>query len=244
MTPRTNKKATPIVTTELCKYGCGQVAKFKNASGGLMCSQSNTQCPANKKKNSASVQKGYDSGRIASATSVAPWNKGLAATNNSSVAAGVAARANAIQRGDYIPHRTPHSVQTKEVMAAKKNALYAAGWEPTCGRCKKYDYSSPIAGNIKVDGRWELELCCYLDAQNLTWSRNRKRFNYVKPDGKPSTYQPDFYVEEWGGYVEVKGYETDLDRCKWSQFPAPLKILRRKEIGELLEWLLERFAKP
>lgn len=36
-------------------------------------------------------------------------------------------------------------------------------------------------------------------------------------------------------YVEVKGYETEIDAAKWSQFPKDilLKVLRRKEIKQL-----------
>ena len=122
-------------------------------------------------------------------------------------------------------------------MAESKNELYANGWECKAGRCPKYDYSSPIAGDIKVDGSWELIFCRYADAVGLTWKRNKQRFPYVRPDGKDSTYQPDFYVDEWKSYVEVKGYETDLDTAKWSQFPEKLTVLRKNEISELDEWL-------
>lgn len=36
--------------------------------------------------------------------------------------------------------------------------------------------------------------------------------------------------------IEVKGYETDLDKAKWKYFTEKLIVLRRKEIGELDEW--------
>ena len=110
---------------------------------------------------------------------------------------------------------------------------YAAGWEPVCGRCKKYDYISPAAGKIKVDGTWELKVAKYLDSIGVKWSRNCKRFPYIKPDQSGSTYQPDFFVEDWNSYLEVKGYETDLDRCKWSQFTEPLIVWRYEEIKKL-----------
>lgn len=79
--------------------------------------------------------------------------------------------------------------------------------------------------------------CQYADLYGLTWRRNKNRFNYIRPDGKEATYQPDFYVDDWHCYVEIKGYETPLDKAKWDQFPFPIKILRRKEIGELGERL-------
>ena len=62
------------------------------------------------------------------------------------------------------------------------------------------------------------------------WSRNTKRFPYTNLKGTISHYTPDFYVEELEGYLEVKGYETDLDRCKWSQFKEKLTIWRKSDI--------------
>lgn len=129
-----------------------------------------------------------------------------------------------------------HSKETKHKMSESRKALYADGWECVAGRCPKYDYHSPIAGKIKVDGSWELEFCKFADKLNLNWNRNKKRFWYIRPDGKKSTYQPDFYVEELKSYIEVKGYETKLDAAKWEQFPEKLIILRKEEIGKLDEW--------
>lgn len=47
--------AEPIDTTELCSYGCGFMARFKNGSGNLMCSERHNSCPVNRKKNSAGL---------------------------------------------------------------------------------------------------------------------------------------------------------------------------------------------
>lgn len=123
----------------------------------------------------------------------------------------------------------------REKISNNMKARYASGWECSAGRCKKYEYISSVAGIIKVDGSWELIFCRYADKQKLRWRRNNKRFPYIRPDGKISTYLPDFYVEDWNSYIEIKGYETDLDRAKWEQFPEKLMILRKKEIGELAE---------
>lgn len=152
----------------------------------------------------------------------------------------------ATKRGSFKPGSTPytkgkpgtfkgktHSVETKLIMCQQKNALYQSGWEPTCGRCKKYDYESSIAGKIKVDGTWELKVAKYLDFIGVEWNRNKKRFSYLKKDGRLSTYQPDFYIKTWGTFLEVKGYETELDKLKWSQFKEPLIIWKRKEIENL-----------
>ena len=46
-------------------------------------------------------------------------------------------------------------------------------------------------------------------------------------------YKPDFYLVDENLYIEVKGYETDLDHDKWSQFPHQLKVLRGKDLLEM-----------
>lgn len=130
------------------------------------------------------------------------------------------------------------SSEEKELIRVNKirdkiNARYANGWEPICGRCKKYEHISPIAGTIKVDGTWELKVAKYLDKIGVKWQRNKKRFSYTKSDGKISTYQPDFYISEWDSYLEIKGYETELDRIKWSQFPETLIVWKKAEIKNL-----------
>lgn len=157
-----------------------------------------------------------------------PWNKGKTGVQVSPMKG---------KPGTFAGQK--HSEETKRKMSENIKQRYASGWECTAGRCKKYTYVSPIAGEIKVDGTWELTFCKYADAMQLKWGRNTKRFPYIKPNGKASTYSPDFFVEDWDSYIEVKGYETDLDKAKWDQFPKELslRVLRRKEIGELDEWL-------
>ena len=70
----------------------------------------------------------------------------------------------------------------------------------------------------------------------LPYSYTRVVGPAYKADGTKSTYQPDFYIEDLKSYIEVKGYETDLDKAKWKYFTEKLIVLRRKEIGELDEW--------
>lgn len=112
-------------------------------------------------------------------------------------------------------------------------ARYETGWMPKAGRCRKYHHDSPIAGNVVLDGTWELQVAEWLDEQKLNWRRNTKRFPYTHLNGRLSHYTPDFWVEDWNTYLEVKGYETDLDRCKWSQFNEPLLVWKKTDIEAL-----------
>lgn len=111
---------------------------------------------------------------------------------------------------------------------------YNEGWSPKAGRCKKIEYISPIAGKISVDGSWELRVAQYLDCINVVWFRNTKRFKYFNTlKNKESTYCPDFYIRDWNSYLEIKGYETELDKIKWNQFEHNLMIWKKEDLIRL-----------
>lgn len=56
--------AIPVDTEELCSYGCGNTARYKNGSGKLMCCERHNKCPALKARNSAGVAVAHAEGRI------------------------------------------------------------------------------------------------------------------------------------------------------------------------------------
>lgn len=47
--------ATRIKTNELCSYGCGEIAKYRNKAGKLMCCKHSNSCSAIRAKNSYGV---------------------------------------------------------------------------------------------------------------------------------------------------------------------------------------------
>jgi hypothetical protein len=126
-----------------------------------------------------------------------------------------------------------HTAEFKAKQRERIIARYEAGWMPKAGRCKKYKHVSPIAGEVYLDGTWELSVAKWLDKKEYNWTRNTIRFQYTNLKGTISHYTPDFWVEELNSYIEVKGYETELDRCKWSQFPSPLIVWKKKELIEM-----------
>lgn len=235
---------------KLCDFGCGNSAiKYFKSTKRYCCSQSSSSCPAMKKKNSELVKKK----RLEKGNAF--WKNGHPRGMKGKKGSNAAIRAKQEGREFIVSDQTREKIsrafsrktlsdEHKEKIALSKKALYATGWEPVCGRCKKYEYTSPIAGNIKVDGRWELFTAHYLDSLGVQWSRNRKRFSYIKPDGSTSTYQPDFYVHDWNSYLEVKGYETDLDHSKWSQFPHKLLVWKRETINSIKGKLAELGIAP
>lgn len=91
------------------------------------------------------------------------------------------------------------------------------------GRTKEIVYNG-----IKFQGRWELEFYQFCESNNIQILRSNEWFEYEWNGTRK--YFPDFYLPEHDLYVEVKGYETERDHAKWSQFPNKLKVVKQNEI--------------
>ena len=91
------------------------------------------------------------------------------------------------------------------------------------GRVKQIIYD-----DIKFHGQWEVDFYKWAKAEGLDIARSIKGFNYQWNGQR--TYFPDFYISSLDLYVEVKGYETERDSAKWSQFPNKLCIIKQDEI--------------
>jgi hypothetical protein len=88
-----------------------------------------------------------------------------------------------------------------------------------------------IVDGIKLQGQWEVDFYLWAKTQGLNPKRPTEAFRYVWNGER--WYHPDFYIESKDLYVEVKGYETDRDRAKWSQFKKKLCIIKAKEIKQI-----------
>ena len=84
---------------------------------------------------------------------------------------------------------------------------------------------------IKLQGKWEVDFYNWAKAQGLQPQRPTSGFPYTWNGER--TYFPDFYIPDLCLYVEVKGYETDRDRAKWSYFPEKLRIIKEHEIKQI-----------
>lgn len=127
-----------------------------------------------------------------------------------------------------------HTKKTKSKISKKRKEWFKnGGTNPNAGRCMKYHYQSSIAGEISLDGTWELQTAIFFDCSELKWRRNTKGFKYINPETKQeSIYIPDFYVYDWNTYIEVKGYISEIDKAKWKQFQEPLEIWDENKLRE------------
>jgi hypothetical protein len=226
----------------LCEYGCNQLSVATMKNGKHCCSARPSSCPEVKRKNSEAIKlargikgdsfwrNGHPKGNAGKHSLKGKTYQEIYG-ENAKTQQEIRSLAN-IGKSSY--HSLTEQQKLDLAATARKNILerYEAGWTPKAGRCKKIQYESPIAGTVWLDGSWELAVAKWLDCNGYTWKRNTKRFPYTNPLDKLSYYTPDFYVDEMEGYLEVKGYETELDRCKWSQFPEKLTVWKRKELTE------------
>src|SRR6185437_7847477 len=127
----------------------------------------------------------------------------------------------------------------------KRKRLYTEEWRSNMGKSVKntilrkieegtwhFPKSKLTYSGESFQSSWEVEYAKYLDGNNIPWERNKRGFTYFYK-GKERKYIPDFYLPTIQQYIEIKGYESSLDRIKWSQFEHPLKVLKRKDLETL-----------
>lgn len=239
---------------KLCEYGCGEKASFVLRNGKSCCAKHYNSCP-NVRRKIGESKKGK----------VPKWKNGNPNKGGKPTwAAGkkykdILGEDRAKEIGEKISKSlkdkgcggvasTAEKEETRrEKISQAIKKRYAQGWMPKAGRCKKIKYSSPIAGDVLLDGNWEFEFAKFLDKVKVNWKRNKNRFSYFY-DNANRFYTPDFYLVDEKIYIEVKGYKTEKDDAKWNQFPHVLKIIMKDEIrliklgdftlGRVPEWTI------
>lgn len=202
-----------------CEYCQIREANFITKNGKYCCEKNYQSCPSIKEKNSISCSKSlkeqYKNGKRTSHFKI--FNDGT------------------FWLGKKHSEKTKNKISNwskgrkmdenfKMNRSEEMKLRYQNGWESTAGRTKKIKYKSEIAGDVFLDGNWELNTAIYFDKNNINWIRNKKRFSYIDSKGKYRTYCPDFFIIDENLYIEVKGYTTELDKLKWKQFPLKLEI--------------------
>lgn len=227
----------------ICDFGCNRPSVKTFKTGRNCCSYSASSCPAMKEKNSKKVKeirslkgdcywknghpKGSSSGTSLKGKSWEEIYKDRADIERNKRSESL--RGNKIWQNLSEQQKKDHANNARERIIKR----YESGWMPKAGRCKKIKYTSSVAGDVLLDGTWELSVAKWLDRQGYNWKRNTRRFQYCNLKGTISYYVPDFWVDEFNAYLEVKGYETELDRCKWRQFTENLIVWKEKELKDI-----------
>jgi hypothetical protein len=224
----------------ICEFGCGKEAIHQFKSSGKWCCSKNANSCEGKKNTDREKKRGKNpwigKKHPRARLGCIPPNKGKTLEE---LYGNVKAEEIRKQMSESkIGCKTWHKIDKETVERIKKEASeraytrHAQGWQGAIGRCKKIKYTSPIAGEVMLDGGWELLVAQYFDKHGIDWRRNKKRFKYVY-NNKERFYTPDFFLVKENSFIEVKGYETDLDREKWRQFPEKLEVWKKEKIKEL-----------
>ena len=110
---------------------------------------------------------------------------------------------------------------------AVKNHPLSYSANNVCGRTKRMEYNG-----TNLTGSWELLFAKWLDLNSIKWTNKIKGGFEYEWNNSIHMYYPDFYLTELDLYVEVKGYERERDKHKWSRVKN-LKVFKKKEIDKI-----------
>lgn len=122
-----------------------------------------------------------------------------------------------------VERRKRHSIAMKKAVEENLNS-YSTG---NRGRVKRIEYDG-----ISLQGKWELYFYQWCKRHKVNVEKCNEWFEYEWNGMRK--YFPDFKIPELNLYVEVKGYKTERDNAKWSQFKNKLLIVDKRDIPKLL----------
>lgn len=94
---------------------------------------------------------------------------------------------------------------------ARKRLSIAQSLHNRGGRSKWFK-----VGGRKVQGTWERDLACKFEKFSIVWNKlktSKDVFIYIS-DGQEKAYTPDFYLEKYDRYIEIKGHWWGNDKEK------------------------------
>lgn len=104
-----------------------------------------------------------------------------------------------------------HSKETKELLSQIRSSQLdnQAGFKDV----KWYRIKNINGDEFVLRGMWEVNVALKLNNDGILWERGRQ-IPYVDDLGQKRTYNPDFYIPQYGWYIEVKGYYSAKDKRK------------------------------
>lgn len=159
-----------------------------------------------------------------------PWNKGRKGGENQYT--------KAKKEGRPIPKydRKPTFLGRHHTEETKRKISESISINNHGGRCKWYNYNG-----IWVQGTWELSIAKKLDTFQINWKKTKEleyTLKYIDDNTKEHTYNPDFYLQEYDCFLEIKGHWWGNDKRKMElvmqQNPSVKIIIIEKDLFALL----------
>lgn len=158
------------------------------------------------------------------------WNKGLTKDTNNVLKERGERLSKRYREGELVGSfkgKTHSKESLNKLSQTIRDKVKEGTWHYSFSKTRIFEYKGE-----KLHGSWELQYAKWLDENNISWRRPKEKFLYIFKD-KERYYTPDFYLIDTKEYIEIKGYETEKDRSKWSQFPLTLKIIKGSELYKL-----------
>jgi hypothetical protein len=132
------------------------------------------------------------------------------------------------------------SRELREEISAQVRKAWADGkYEGVrVGQCKWFSFKKKDGTTIKLQGTWELAFAKWADEKSMTFATHKGRLAYVM-DGQTKSYYPDFFVEDWGCYVDIKNdYHMQLQKDKFQAIQSSnpnvkIRILGKEDLKQL-----------
>lgn len=138
---------------------------------------------------------------------IIPWNKGLTIATSEKLRA-LSAKASATYKSHH--HHISPSIETREKISRTMSLkMKEQGGFPSV---KWYNVANLSNVEYTVRGTWERDVAVWLNTHMVSWERNHI-LHYVR-DGVRHFYNPDFFLNENGKFIEVKGYFSQYDQIK------------------------------
>lgn len=160
------------------------------------------------------------------------WNKGLTKETDERVKENAKNAYNAQKAKGTRKKFPPKSTEWLKALSIRQSL------NNTGGKCKWYKVAEQ-----KVQGKWEKKLAEKFEELKVKWYKpktGKDVFLYGKE--KLKAYTPDFYLEEFDLFLEVKGYWWGNDKEKMNivvkqhnKLQTNLKIIEKKEFEELIQ---------
>ena len=193
-----------------CQY-CGKQCKNRNS----LCNHERL-CKENPNRQNTIIVGFNNKGRTG-------WNKGLTKDTDERVLKYTMTLRQHLQdgliktlKGNDNPASRPEVKEKISKTCLEKSAK--GEWHTSLAKQHHYEYKG-----MDLHCAWELEFAKFLDAKGINYTRCKERFPYLF-DNKTHYYTPDFYIVDYDIFIEIKGYKTEKDVCKWSQFPKEKKL--------------------
>jgi len=124
---------------------------------------------------------------------------------------------------------TPHTIESRKNLSEKRTLFLENNKD---AGVKWYEVSNGTS-LIKVQGTWERDVAEWLNQQGVNWNRERIKYDECR------TYTPDFKIEEFDFYIEVKGWLKDRDVIKMKkvidQTSIKIKLLDKSSYNKVLK---------